>query len=111
MRGRFTGGGLNFGGAATTPSPLLGEGWGGGSGGCGNAVPSLTTPTPTPSPQGGGEEFAALLGRTLAPMRARSATGGLDAINRARSFTSPSADMIDANPAATAAAWVRCPTT
>jgi len=29
-----------------------GEGWGGGSGGCGNAVPPLTTPTPNPSPQG-----------------------------------------------------------
>src|SRR5216684_7392149 len=59
--------------AAATPSPLsksavadfdrfiewpkpaytrfrLGEGWGGGSGGCGNAVPPLATPTPDPSP-------------------------------------------------------------
>src|SRR5262249_10728870 len=45
----------------------LGEGWGGGSGGCGDAVPPLSTPTPNPSPQGGGEEFAALLRRKLAP--------------------------------------------
>src|SRR5262249_8163247 len=45
----------------------LGEGWGGGSGGCGDAVPPLSTPTPNPSPQGGGGEFAALLRRKLAP--------------------------------------------
>src|SRR3984893_7979748 len=48
----------------------LGEGWGGGSGGCGNDVPPLATPTqegrPLPSPQGGGEEFAALLRRKSA---------------------------------------------
>src|SRR5262249_20332672 len=37
-------------------SPLVGEGWGGGSGGCGNAVPPLATPAPGPSPQGGGEK-------------------------------------------------------
>src|SRR5215471_6762742 len=36
-----------------------GEGWGGGSGGCGKALPHSATPTPDPSPQGGGEEFAA----------------------------------------------------
>src|ERR1700730_10621140 len=36
--------------AATTPSPLVGEGWGGGSGGCGNAMPPLATPPPAPSP-------------------------------------------------------------
>jgi succinate--hydroxymethylglutarate CoA-transferase len=36
--------------AAATPSPLVGEGWGGGSGGCCNAVPPLATPTPDPSP-------------------------------------------------------------
>ncbi len=46
----------------------LGEGRGGGSGGCGNVVPPLTTPTPSPSPQGGGEKFAALLRRRLAPI-------------------------------------------
>src|SRR5215468_468826 len=45
----------------------LGEGWGGGSGGSGKAVPHSTTPTPNPSPQGGGDEFAALLRRKLAP--------------------------------------------
>ena len=38
-----------------TPSPLVGEGWGGGW--CGDAptLPHTTTPTPNPSPQGGGE--------------------------------------------------------
>src|ERR1700676_4329024 len=69
------------------PSPLVGEGWGGGramrhrgaktrdpppppppggggggGGGavpCGTVVPQRATPTPNPSPQGGGEEFAA----------------------------------------------------
>jgi hypothetical protein len=46
---------------AATPSPLVGEGWGGGSRGYGTDVPHSTTPTPDPSPQGGGEEFAALL--------------------------------------------------
>src|SRR5215471_12808838 len=59
---------LRHGGAATTPSPLVGEGWGGGAGGCGNAVPPLTTPTPNPSPQGGGEEFADPLWRKLTPI-------------------------------------------
>src|SRR5215468_1823426 len=39
----------------------LGEGWGGGSRCCGNALPPLTTPTLDPSPQGGGEESATLL--------------------------------------------------
>jgi adenosylcobyric acid synthase len=38
------------------PSPLVGEGRGGGSRGCGAAVPHSPTPTPAPSPQGGGEE-------------------------------------------------------
>jgi len=42
--------------ATATPSPLVGEGWGGGSGDCGDDVPPLVTPTPDPSPQGGGEE-------------------------------------------------------
>ena len=32
------------------PSPLVGEGRGGGSGGCGDAIPPLATPTPGPSP-------------------------------------------------------------
>src|SRR5882762_9177805 len=42
--------------ALATPSPLVGEGWGGGSRGCGPTVPQSPTPTPDPSPQGGGEE-------------------------------------------------------
>ncbi len=33
-----------------SPSPLVGEGRGGGSGRCGNAVPASPTPTPDPSP-------------------------------------------------------------
>jgi hypothetical protein len=45
----------------SAPSPLVGEGWGGGW--CGDAPtsPRTTTPTPNPSPQGGGgqTEFAA----------------------------------------------------
>jgi hypothetical protein len=55
---------------AASPSPLVGEGWGGGSGGCGSAVPPLSTPAPDPSPQGGGEEFGALPGRKLTHMAA-----------------------------------------
>jgi hypothetical protein len=48
----------------TAPSPLVGEGWGGGSRGdvseqtvahAGMLTHDLTTPTPDPSPQGGGE--------------------------------------------------------
>jgi urease accessory protein len=47
---------------ASSPSPLVGEGRGGGSGGLGTAVPHLPTPTQEgrslPSPQGGGEKNA-----------------------------------------------------
>jgi methylmalonyl-CoA mutase len=50
----------------SSPSPFVGEGWGGGSGSCGNAMPSLTTPTPDPSPQGGGEKITPLACRRLA---------------------------------------------
>src|SRR6266853_6595307 len=39
-----------------TPSPVVGEGWGGGSGNDATEVPHSTTPTPDPSPQGGGEK-------------------------------------------------------
>jgi ATP-dependent helicase HrpB len=39
----------------STPSPLVGEGWGGGSFSDPSIVPPRTTPTPDPSPQGGGE--------------------------------------------------------
>ncbi len=46
--------------ALSSPSPLVGEGRGGGSGGFGNDVPHLATPTPDPSPQGGGEKIASI---------------------------------------------------
>jgi A/G-specific adenine glycosylase len=42
--------------ALLSPSPLVGEGRGGGSGGFGEDVPHLATPTPDPSPQGGREK-------------------------------------------------------
>jgi len=35
----------------------LGEGQGGGSGGCGNDVPPLSTPTPSPPHEGGGRRL------------------------------------------------------
>jgi hypothetical protein len=38
--------------AQSSPSPLAGEGWGGGY----PQVAALVTPTPDPSPQGGGEK-------------------------------------------------------
>jgi len=40
--------------AGSSPSPLVGEGRGGGSGRLGTEVPQSSTPTPDPSPQGGG---------------------------------------------------------
>jgi DNA ligase-1 len=43
-----------------TPSPLVGEGWSGGSGGdarTSTLAHDLSTPTPNPSPQGGGEQI------------------------------------------------------
>ncbi len=42
--------------ALSSPSPLVGEGRGGGSGDYGAEVPHLAPPTPDPSPQGGGEK-------------------------------------------------------
>src|SRR5262249_62393404 len=39
----------------SAPSPLVGEGWGGGSAGDAPAVPHTTTPPPNPSPPGGRE--------------------------------------------------------
>jgi len=51
--------------ADSSPSPLVGEGRGGGAGGLGKTVPHLPTPTqearPLPSPQGGGEKKTPLL--------------------------------------------------
>jgi urease accessory protein len=43
----------------SSPSPLVGECPGAGSGGCGARVPERTIPTPDPSPQGEGEQRAA----------------------------------------------------
>ncbi len=45
----------------SAPSPVVGEGWGGGWCGDPRLFPQTSTPTPNPSPQGGGEptEFAA----------------------------------------------------
>jgi hypothetical protein len=39
----------------SAPSPLVGEGWGGGSLLLRERPPPTATPTPNPSPQGGGE--------------------------------------------------------
>ena len=58
---------------STPPSPLVGEGWGGGSGGdppTSTHAPYITSPTPVPSSKGGGEGRArtteiALAGVTL----------------------------------------------
>jgi heme exporter protein A len=41
--------------AQSAPSPLVGEGWGGGSR-LGDSLQPTPTPTPDPSPQGGGEQ-------------------------------------------------------
>ena len=64
---------LSCGRSTATPSPHVGEGWGGGSGDCGNAMPHLTTPTPVPSPQGGGEDFAASQLQMLGPVESNLA--------------------------------------
>jgi len=57
----------------SSPSPLVGEGRGGGSGDLGEAVPHSPTPTPDPSPQGGGEKN-----------RRREATMMLDGVRAVR---------------------------
>src|SRR5262249_29850158 len=44
----------------SAPSPLVGEGWGGGSLLLHEARPPTPTPTPNPSPQGGGERTQSL---------------------------------------------------
>jgi 23S rRNA (uridine2552-2'-O)-methyltransferase len=62
---------LSRGRAIASPSPLVGEGWGGGSRSCGTDMPPLATPTPNPSPQGEGEEFAARSRRKPAAVKGR----------------------------------------
>jgi len=52
----------------SSPSPLVGEGRGGGSRGCGSKVPHRTTPTPDPSPQGGGEQNSPLPAGRVCPL-------------------------------------------
>jgi len=58
--------GLSTGRAAATPSPLVGEGWGGRSRSWGAEVPHFSTPTSDPSTQGGEEKSGAQLGREQA---------------------------------------------
>src|SRR5262249_49435778 len=58
--------------ALSPPSPLVGEGWGGGW--CGGAprLPHMRTPTPNPSPQGGGERTESAARRGELKHRARA---------------------------------------
>ena len=60
--------------ALLSPSPLVGEGRGGGSGDVAKHVPHSTTPTPDPSPQGGGEYKSA----ARAPHLGRIRTKGVE---------------------------------
>jgi aerobic carbon-monoxide dehydrogenase large subunit len=66
---------LGMGGATAIPSPLVGEGRGGGSRDFGNAVPPLPTPTPDSSPQGGGEKSGALSRQEQALFRMPAGAG------------------------------------
>jgi aerobic carbon-monoxide dehydrogenase large subunit len=68
---------LSVGRATATPSPLVGEGWGGGSCRGGADVPHLPTPTPDPSPQGGGEEPEALSRHEQGFIRAEASAGAI----------------------------------
>ena len=76
--------------AGRTPSPLVGEGRGGGSGGEVNpSTPTrrLTTPTPSPSPQGGGEELS--VGTLIAlayPERIAKSRGGANFDSKSCAF-------------------------
>jgi peptide/nickel transport system ATP-binding protein len=57
--------------ARSAPSPLVGEGWGGGSSLLHEQCPPTATPTPNPSPQGGGEptgSAARTNGKAAAPL-------------------------------------------
>jgi ATP-dependent helicase HrpB len=53
--------------ARSAPSPLVGEGWGGGWRSDAAVAPHRTTPTPGPSPQGGGERRESSPGENLSP--------------------------------------------
>src|SRR5262249_60245565 len=55
-------------GIRSAPSPLVGEGWGGGWCGDERPFPQTSTPTPNPSPQGGGEPIE-YVGRAAARRR------------------------------------------
>jgi glycyl-tRNA synthetase beta chain len=59
---------------ASSPSPLVGEGRGGGSRDVGTHVPRGPTPTPAPSPQGGGE--TALANKFILVANTEAADGG-----------------------------------
>jgi DNA ligase-1 len=83
-------------GASRTPSPLVGEGWGGGSSGHAEAItiaPHLPTPTPNPSAQRGGEredkltlsrvvETLATLGKAQLPQQLARWLDALDETGR-----------------------------
>src|SRR5580704_12909823 len=78
--------------AQRAPSPLVGEGWGGGSGGDAQAstiAHHLSTPTPNPSPQGGGElsltaviETLSTLGKAQLPKQLARWLDALDETGR-----------------------------
>src|SRR5216683_1808034 len=53
----------------SAPSPLAGEGRGGGSGDVAKDVPHSPTPTPDPSPKGGGEKKGAVPNAIALPSR------------------------------------------
>jgi peptide/nickel transport system permease protein len=83
--------------ARSPPSPLVGEGWGGGSLLLREASPPTPTPTPNPSPQGGGErtESAARLephvGERPTKPRPTQNTGFAAALRHARYILSENA--------------------
>jgi G3E family GTPase len=74
------------GAAISSPSPLVGEGRGGGSGLLAPKVPTRATPTPDPSPQGGGEQAGA-----VGPDRA-----SLDELRARLHALNPAAPVLDA---------------
>jgi glycyl-tRNA synthetase beta chain len=74
--------------ALSSPSPLVGEGRGGGAGDLGPAVHHSATPTPDPSPQGGGEKNLAnkfiLVANTEATDGGAAIIAGNERVIRAR---------------------------